>query len=145
MTPQNYKNHARYYPFHHFIVTPLTLILLGWTIARTNFTSSESSTESLYQLLIALILVLLPLLARIYALKLQNRMILNEMRIRYFHLTGKPFYGKENQLKLGQIISLRFASDEELLVLMEKSIEKGLSPKEIKLQIKNWKGDYRRV
>lgn len=145
MTPQNYKNHARYYPFHHFIVTPLTLILLGWTIARTNFTSSESSTESLYQLLIALILVLLPLLARIYALKLQNRMILNEMRIRYFHLTGKPFYDKENQLKLGQIIALRFASDEELLVLMEKSIEKGLSPKEIKLQIKNWKGDYRRV
>jgi hypothetical protein len=145
MKQQNFKNHARYYPFHHFIVTPLTLILLGWTIVKTDFSTSVTSSESFYRLLIAFIIALLPLLARLYALKLQNRMILNEMRIRYFHLTGKPFYDKENKLKLGQIIALRFASDEELLTLMEKSIEEGLSPKEIKLQIKNWKGDYRRV
>ncbi len=145
MEKQNFKNHARYYPFHHFVITPLTLVLLGWTISRSNFSTSESTVESLYELLIAIILILLPLLARLYALKLQNRMILNEMRIRYFHLTGNSFYEKEDRLKLGQIIALRFASDEELLDLMEKSIEKGLTPKEIKLQIKNWKGDYRRV
>ncbi len=145
MEKQNFKNHARYYPFHHFVITPLTLILLGWTISRSNFSTSASTVESLYELLIAIILILLPLLARLYALKLQNRMILNEMRIRYFHLTGNPFYEKENLLKLGQIIALRFASDEELQDLIEKSIEKGLSPKEIKLKIKNWKGDYRRV
>ena len=145
MEKQNFKNHARYYPFHHFVITPLTLILLGWTISKSDFSTSEATSASLYQLLIALILVLLPLLARLYALKLQNRMILNEMRIRYFHLTGTPFYEKENQLKMGQIIALRFASDAELLELMDKSIQKGLSPKEIKLQIKNWKGDYRRV
>lgn len=145
MEKQNFKNHARYYPFHHFVITPLTLILLGWTVAKADFSTSDSTSASIYQLLIALILTLLPLLARIYALKVQNRMILNEMRIRYFHLTGNPFYEKEDHLKLGQIIALRFASDEELVDLMEKSIEKGLSPKEIKLQIKNWKGDYRRV
>lgn len=93
----------------------------------------------------ALILALLPLLARIYAIKIQNRIILMEMRQRYFHLTASPFYPKENKLKLGQIIALRFAGDEELLELMEKAIKQRLSPKEIKLQVKNWQGDYRRV
>ncbi|MCU0402243.1 MAG: DUF6526 family protein [Algoriphagus sp.] len=145
MKQQNFKNHARYYPLHHFVITPLTLILFGWTMAKADFTTPQSTSESLYRLLIAIILLLLPILARLYALKIQNRMILNEMRIRYFHLTGNSFYEKENLLKLGQIIALRFASDEELLELIEKSIEKGLKPKEIKLQIKNWKGDYRRV
>ncbi len=67
------------------------------------------------------------------------------MSLRYYHLTGLPFFEKEKQLKLGQIIALRFAGDEELLPLIEKSIKENLRPKEIKLQIKNWKGDYRRV
>ena len=49
----------------------------------------------------AFVLFLLPLLARLYALKLQNRIILNEMRNRYYHLTGKSFDEKERQLKLG--------------------------------------------
>ncbi len=145
MKTQNFQNHARYYPFHHFVVTPLTLFYLGWTVYRMDFSSSESTMLSLYQLLGAFILVLLPLLSRIYALKTQNRIILMEMRQRYFHLTGVPFYSKETKLKLGQIIALRFAGDEELMDLMEKAITTNLSPKEIKTQIKNWQGDYRRV
>lgn len=67
------------------------------------------------------------------------------MRIRYFHLTGRSLYEKEGKLKLGQIIALRFAGDDELLELMDKAINENLSPKEIKMQVKNWVGDYRRV
>lgn len=145
MKIQNYKNHTQYYPFHHFILTPLTLIYLGWTVYKLDFNTSESTNFSIYILLGAVILVLLPLLARIYALKTQNRIILMEMRLRYFHLTGESFYSKEGQLKLGQIIALRFAGDEELLDLMEKAINQNLSSKEIKLQVKNWQGDYRRI
>lgn len=145
MKAQNYQNHTRYYAFHHFIVTPLTMIYLGWTVARIDYSTEESTSTSLYMLLGAVILAFLPLLARIYALKTQNRIILMEMGLRYFHLTGLPFASKEKQLKLGQIIALRFAGDEELLNLMEKAIHDKLSPKEIKLQIKNWQGDYRRV
>lgn len=145
MKTQNYSNHARYYPFHHFVLTPMTLIYLGWTIYRMDFSTSESLNSSLYSLLGAIILVLLPLLSRIYALKNQNRVILMEMRQRYFHLTSMSFYPVENQLKLSQIIALRFAGDNELLELIEKAIHQKLSAKEIKLQIKNWQGDYRRV
>jgi hypothetical protein len=145
MKTQNYSNHARYYPFHHFVLTPLTLIYLGWTISQIDFSTSENLNSSLYSLLGAIILMLLPLLSRIYALKNQNRIILMEMRQRYFHLTSKSFYPVESQLKLSQVIALRFAGDNELLELIEKAIHQKLSPKEIKLQIKNWQGDYRRV
>lgn len=145
MKTQNYQNHTRYYPFHHFILTPLTLLYLGWTIARMDFSTADTTSTSIYHLIGAVILALLPFLARIYALTNQNRIILMEMSQRYFHLTGSPFAPKENQLKLSQIIALRFASDEELLPLIEKAIKEKLSQKEIKLQIKNWKGDYRRV
>lgn len=80
-----------------------------------------------------------------YALTLQNRIILNEMRNRYFHLTGKTFEEKEQNLKLGQIIALRFAGNDELLDLLDRSIAEKLTAKEIKQQIRNWKGDYIRV
>lgn len=145
MKTQNYKNHARVYPLHHLVITPMTLIFLGWTVYRMDFSTSESTWTGIYFLLGATVLVLLPLLSRIYAIKTQNRIILLEMRQRYFHLTGSPFYPKESQLGLGQIIALRFAGDEELISLMEKAINEKLTPKEIKLQVKNWQGDYRRV
>ena len=110
-----------------------------------DFSSQKATLDSWFLFIGAFILFLLPLLARSYALKLQNRIILNEMRNRYFHLTGKTFDEKERELKLGQIIGLRFASDEELLNLIERAIAEKLTAKEIKQQIKNWKGDYIRV
>lgn len=145
MKTQSFKNHTRYFPLHHFIITPLTLIFLGWSVNRSNFDTSESTSESIYFLILAFIIVLLPLLGRIYALKNQNRIILMEMRMRYFHLTGKSFSEKEKELRTNQIIALRFEGDDELLDLMEHAISKKLSNKEIKMRIKNWKGDYSRV
>jgi hypothetical protein len=67
------------------------------------------------------------------------------MRQRYFELTGESFSKKEKQLKLGQILALRFASNDELLNLIEKAINENLSKKEIKLAVKDWQGDYLRV
>ncbi len=110
-----------------------------------DFSSLDATLESAFLFIGAFVLVLLPLIARMYALTLQNRIILNEMRNRYFHLTGKTFDEKERELRLGQIIGLRFASDEELLKLMDRAIAEKLTAKEIKQQIKNWKGDYIRV
>lgn len=145
MKTQNFKNHARYYPLHHFIITPLTLVFLGWTVNKSNFDTSESTSEGIYFLILALIIVILPLLGRTYALKNQNRIIVMEMRLRYFHLTGKSFYEKEKNLRTSQIIALRFAGDDELLGLVEQAIIKKLSNKEIKMSVRNWKGDYSRV
>jgi hypothetical protein len=144
---QNFKNHSRYYPIHHFVITPLTLIYLGWTFVNLvqSFKSSEGVGLQVYHLIGAIILFLLPLLARVYSLKNQDRIIRMEMRQRYFELTGHSFKDKEKRLRLSQIIALRFASDEELLPLMEKAIEEKLRAKKIKQLIQNWQEDRRRV
>ena len=110
-----------------------------------DFSSQDAALDSSFLFIGAFVLVLLPLIARMYALTLQNRIIINEMRSRYFHLTGKTFEEKEQNLRLGQIIALRFAPDNELLGLMDRAIAEKLTAKEIKQQIKNWKGDYIRV
>jgi len=145
MKNQNYGNHTRYYPFHHFFLAPLSTLFFVLTLDKIDYFSQETDLDSAYLFIGAFILVLLPLLARMYALKLQNRIIINEMRNRYFHLTGKTFDEKEQHLKLGQIIALRFAGNDELLGLMDRAIAEKLTSKEIKQQIQNWRGDYIRV
>ncbi|WP_111317888.1 DUF6526 family protein [Algoriphagus chordae] len=143
--PQNFENHAKLYPLHHFVIMPMTLIFLGWTVARMDFSTSDTVSDSFYFLLLALIVLLVSYLPRIYALKNQNRIIRLEMRQRYFYLTGTPFFEKESLLTSPQIIALRFAGDEEFLALMDKSIKETTAPKEIKKSIKNWKADHHRV
>ena len=141
---QNYSNHTRLYPAHHFILTPITVAALA--IALAILGESESiSKQDIFNVLAASALILTAFIARIYALKNQNRIIRLEMRYRYFELTGKSFKEKESQLSLSQIIALRFAGDDELLPLIDKSITEKLSNKQIKQNIKNWQADYKRV
>jgi hypothetical protein len=65
-----------------------------------------------------------------------------EENFRHFTLTGKPL---NPQLTMGQIIALRFSSDEEFVALSERAVNEGLSSKEIKQNIKNWRADEYRV
>lgn len=80
-----------------------------------------------------------------YALTLQNRIVLLELRYRYFSLTGKRFETIEVQLKDEQLFALRFAPDDEFLALITRTLAENLSSLEIKKAIINWKGDYERV
>ncbi|SHN11474.1 hypothetical protein SAMN04488057_1075 [Cyclobacterium lianum] len=144
---QNYKNHRRYYPLHHYVITPLSLITLSlalWILAEAYAAGSDLKPGVFYAM-VSLSLFLLPIMSRIYALKTQNRIIRMEMRLRYFQLTGKPFYQLEKKLSLAQIIALRFAGSKELVPLIEKTVRENLPPRQIKKAIKDWQGDYLRV
>ncbi len=80
--------------------------------------------------------------ARAFALKANDRAIRAEENLRHFVLTGK---GLPTGLRLGQIVALRFASDNELVTLAEKASAENLSGNAIKALIQNWKADYERV
>jgi hypothetical protein len=80
-----------------------------------------------------------------YALIPQNRIIRLEMRLRYFQLYGKRFEPLEAKLRFRQIAALRFASDEELPALLERTLEENLSPNSIKKLITDWQPDHMRV
>jgi hypothetical protein len=142
MQEQNFKNHAKMVPGFHYITLPAVLIFL---IGSINYLV-KSNNENIYLggmlCLLSLILVLFAWYARGFALKAQDRAIRAEENFRYYLATGKVF---QEELKLNQIIALRFASEEEFVELTAKAVAEKLSNKEIKSLIKNWKPDYCRA
>ncbi|MFN8290566.1 MAG: DUF6526 family protein [Chitinophagaceae bacterium] len=141
---QNYKNHSRYVPAYHFVTA--TLIVLGLGGSIVNLIQSYKHPETHYSaaLLVVVFLVLTSLFwfARAFALRAQDRAIRAEENFRHFLLTGKPF---DKQLRMGQIISLRFASDEEMPALAERAVKENLSSRQIKEAIRNWRPDHNRA
>lgn len=142
MKQQNYQNHRQIvFSYHILAWLALLALLIGAIINLVN-----SSKENLYSasliVLVAFILMIVHIHTRSFALKVQDRAIRAEESLRHFILMQKPI---DPRLKLSQIIALRFASDEELPALAQKAAEQGLSNKAIKLQIKNWRPDTRRV
>ena len=139
---QNFSNHGRYIPLWHYI-TPLIIAgILGWGIV--NFTNEHLNIHFLgaAMILISIVLLLIWWYARAFALRAQDRAIRSEENFRHFILTGKPL---DKQLRMSQIIALRFASDEEMPALAKRAAEENLSNKQIKQAIKNWKADHHRV
>jgi Zn-dependent protease with chaperone function len=140
---QNYQNHSKYVPGYHLILS--LLILLGTIGAFVNLLNSIKN-NNLYSASLILILFVAAILIfwylRQFALKAQDRAIKAEENLRYFSLTGKLM---PKQLRMSQIIALRFASDEELLKLVDEVVSKNLNAKDIKISIKNWKSDHYRV
>jgi hypothetical protein len=145
MKTQNYENHVRYYPPHHFVFYPVVLMLLGISLYYT-FKADELRLIWLFiSLLIGLITWVAFMLRQHYALNNQNRIVRLEMRFRYYVLTNRRLETIENQLSFGQLLALRFASDNELPALTQRAIAENLSPDEIKKSIVNWMPDHLRV
>jgi uncharacterized protein YjbK len=142
MKQQHYKNHRRLVLLYHVLTLLSVIALLIGSIRNLVYSSRENLYSASLLVLVALILASLYYHARAFALKAQDRAIRAEESLRYFALTGKR---PDPRLTLGQIIALRFASDEELPALAQKAAEEGLSNDAIKKQIRNWRSDWHRV
>jgi len=79
---------------------------------------------------------------RQFAVTVQDRAIRAEEGLRFYILARKAL---DSKLTKGQVIALRFAPDDEFLVLADRAVREGLSPREIKQAIKNWRPDYDRA
>jgi hypothetical protein len=141
---QNYKNHSRLVPGHHFVAGGL--LLLTTVGATRNLFQSLDDDHRLYNasliLIIVVILWFVWAYSRAFALKAQDRVIILEEKIRHQQLTGRAL---NSQLRPAQIIALRFASDAELPALAERAATENLGSKQIKQVINNWKADHHRV
>jgi Family of unknown function (DUF6526) len=142
MSTQNYSNHTRFDKLYHFTIVPLVLIGFIGSIVNFSTSSADNSYVSALLVVVFFILFLVAGLARIYSLKVQDRVIRNEENFRHFLLTGKPL---DSKLQIRQIISLRFASDAEFPSLAQRALAENLSPQQIKKAISEWRGDYYRV
>ncbi|MBL7732732.1 MAG: hypothetical protein JNM88_16260 [Chitinophagaceae bacterium] len=143
MADQNVKNHVRFVPLYHGVAFLLILTgLIGSIINLLNNHGAGNHYSAALLVVVFLVFLLIFWYARSFALKAQDRAIRAEENFRHFVLTGKPL---DKQLRLGQIIALRFASDEEFPALAKKAVDEKMSPKDIKLAVKNWRADYHRV
>lgn len=145
MEEQNYSNHKRYYIPHHFVFYASVLVLTGLGVYQS---IADERLRWVWLFLSALTMMVAWLsfmLRQHYAMTVQDRVILLEMRYRYFVLTGERFEPIEEQLSKGQIFALRFAPDEELLPLIQRALDEKLGSDAIKRSITNWKADRMRV
>ncbi len=141
---QNYKNHRRLSPVHHYITG--TLLFITTVGAIRNLGQSWEDEHRLYNaaliMVIVVILWLLWLYSRAFALKAQDRVILLEEKIRHQQLTGKAL---DSRLRPSQVIALRFAGDAEFPSLCERAVKENLSAKQVKELIQHWRADHHRV
>jgi hypothetical protein len=144
MEQQNYKNHGRMAPKAYYVGIVLAIIVIIFTLIYCEDIPKGWDGSLLPVLFLDLCIgvVLIGYFARAFALKAQDRAIRAEENLRHFSITGKLL---DKRLTINQIIALRFASDEEFVLLAQKAADENISAKEIKMSIKNWRGDYYRV
>ena len=140
---QTYQNHTRFYPPYHFFVIPVLLIHV---VNEGRHVFADPNRSTAFALLLALALVMLALTARSMALKVQDRVIRLEMNARLRELLPAELTARIGELKPSHLVALRFAGDRELPELVREVLAGKLTTqKAIKLQIKDWKGDYLRA
>lgn len=140
--PQTRDNHVRFHPPFHFFFAPALLVLLVISIYQA---IRNPGLASAAQLLLVVVIGTVGFLARIYALKVQDRVIRLEEQLRLSGLLDEDYLPTVRALSEAQLIALRFASDEEVPALAKRAARERLAPKQIKEQIRNWRADYWRV
>ena len=139
---QNLKNHARFDPMFHGFLFVGALILLGATIYAL---VRQPDWWGAVRLLGVLWAIVLMFKTRLYAMKVQDRVIRLEERLRLTALCPEPLRSRIMELNEGQLIALRFVSDAEVTALTERALNEKLSREDIKKAIQHWRPDYWRV
>src|SRR5580658_7130721 len=140
--PQSFKNHARFDPPYHFILSTVLAVNL-FIVCCYAFKHLNWFTEWMVVLSIAIWIPVLKL--RLYPLKVQDRVIRLEERLRLQALAPAEWHTQIYHLTEDQLIGLRFASDDEVVELAKQALEHNLTRKQIKERIKSWRPDEWRV
>jgi hypothetical protein len=143
MPAQNYSNHFRWFPLFHFVVMPLLLLNFLSHLVRLFMTPNWPLA---FWTLLSITLILLALSARLMVLKVQDRLIRLEERLRYKELLPPELAARASDLSVQQMIALRFAGDDELPDLARRVCDNEFAKtKSIKQAVKNWRADYHRA
>ena len=141
-TGQSFSHHTRTHPPFHFFLVPVFLANLILAIVQL---VRHPSLLSGWLVILALALFTLMFLARSNPLKVQDRLIRLEERLRLAALLPEPLRARIPELTEKQLVALRFASDAEIPRLVEETLQNNLRSKDIKMRIENWRPDYWRV
>jgi uncharacterized membrane protein YciS (DUF1049 family) len=144
LAEQNFKNHTKIVPAFHYFVLPVFALnfvqsILRWKHAGFNF-------DGLVGVLTATGLIALAFVARTMALKVQDRVIRLEERLRFKQLLPADLQPRITEFTPGQLVALRFACDAEIPMLARKVLDDKVSDvKAIKQMVQTWRADYLRA
>ena len=139
---QSYSNHVRFDPLFHFTTVPVFFGAVIWAIVHLVRHPSWQNGGLLLLLLAATMAVTN---SRLYALKVQTRVIRLEERLRLQALLSEQLRTRIPELTESQLVALRFASDAECPALAEQALFQDMKNAQIKKAIQQWRPDYWRV
>jgi hypothetical protein len=143
MAEQSFRSHAKWVPPFHFFVLPVLLINIGFQIY---WCVKAFSVSGVVSLLVAAALFVGLGTARGMVLKVQDRLIRLEERLRFERVLPADLHARIGEFTINQLVALRFASNAELPELARKVLdEKIVDRKAIKQLIKTWRPDFARA
>ena len=139
---QSLANYKRRHPPFHFFVLPVLIINLLLSII---YLVRHLGLAAAWMVILSAALLLLAFITRINPIKVQDRLITLEERLRLTALVPEQMRSRIPELTERQLVALRFASDAEIPRLVEETLKENLDPKDIRKRIQNWRPDYFRV
>jgi Family of unknown function (DUF6526) len=140
---QSYRSHRRFNPLVHGFLSP---VLVGNALVAIVRLVRAPSWPATWATVMAVALPVLNWAARSQALRVQDRVIRLEMRLRLAAVLPPALAARVHALTLRQLLALRFASDAELPSLVERCLAGELTePDAIKREIRDWQPDVLRA
>ncbi|HUA98810.1 MAG TPA: DUF6526 family protein [Terracidiphilus sp.] len=139
---QSLKSHGRVDPSYHFF---LALVIFANLVVSIVYLAHHPCFYSAWLVLLSFAAIVLVFKLRLYPLKVQDRLIRLEERLRLQALAPAEWHTQIYRLTEDQLIALRFAADDEVVELAKQALEHNLSRKQIKERIRTWRPDYWRV
>ncbi|MGQ0732488.1 MAG: DUF6526 family protein [Acidobacteriota bacterium] len=141
MPHQSFESHA-HHPVPTYIAGVFALLAL---VCLTGAWLFDWSTLVVGAVSLAFAVAVLVSISRSDVVRLQDRIILLEMKVRCAEVLPAGEDARLADLSPKQVVALRFASDEELGALLDRAIREQLPPREIKRAVKSWRPDLLRT
>ena len=140
---QTYKTHRQVVPAYHFGVLSALLAYFIWSVYELFHGVTSASVMGV---ILSVALMVLAISLRSQILRVQDRVIRLEMRLRMRESLPADLAARAAHLPVRQLIALRFASDEELPSLVRDVVDgKVVAPNDIKQKIREWQADHLRA
>jgi hypothetical protein len=141
--PQSYANHRRWFPLYHYVALPILVINVVIAIAHL---VRRPTPWNAWLVVLAIGLAAGIVASRASTLMVQNRVIGLEMRLRLAAALPPALRVRIPELRLRQLVGLRFAGDEELTGLVERCLHGELETSDaVKRAVRDWRADYLRA
>jgi hypothetical protein len=139
---QDFKHHARRdVPF----LFAMFVLFVAFVMSIVHMVHHHFGSNSIVHVFVMLALLIIGMKTRTNPLKVQDRVIRLEERLRCQRLLSEALLAQTDGLTEKQYVALRFACDQELPGLVERTVKEGLEPKVIKQAIGTWRRDDLRV